>query len=55
MLWKHSMATCIPDGLDLAPEQFIDAQIDNVLHGLVVRSDAPSSAPSPSPTAARGT
>jgi AcrR family transcriptional regulator len=57
MLWKHSMATCIPDGLDLAPEQFINAQIDNVLHGLVARPDAPSSTPSPPPssTAARGT
>lgn len=56
MLWKHSMATCVPDGLDLTPEQFINAQIDNVLNGLLVRPDTAPSVPSPfSSAAARGT
>ncbi|HCE94933.1 MAG: TetR family transcriptional regulator [Burkholderiales bacterium GWA2_64_37] len=50
MLWKHSMATCLPDGLDLTPEQFINAQIDNVLNGLLVRPDPSSPVPSPSHT-----
>ncbi|BEP91759.1 TetR/AcrR family transcriptional regulator [Acidovorax sp. A79] len=45
MMWKHSLAVCIPDGLGLQPELFIQAQIDNVLHGLLVRPDAPPCAP----------
>lgn len=50
MMWKHSVAVCIPDGLGLVPEKFMDAQIDNVLHGLLVRPGAkPEPSPAPSP------
>ena len=52
MMWKHSMSACIPDGMDLKPEQFIEAQIDTALYGLLARPDAPpppSSSSSSSP------
>ncbi|KQO23614.1 TetR/AcrR family transcriptional regulator [Acidovorax sp. Leaf78] len=47
MMWKHSVSVCIPEGMDLDPEKFIEAQIDNVLHGLLTRPDTP---PAPSPS-----
>ena len=53
MMWKHSVGACIPDSLGLKPERYIEAQIDNVLHGLLVRpapaapADAPCCPPSP--------
>ena len=48
MMWKHSVGACIPDSLGLRPELYIDAQIDNVLHGLLVRpAGAPASPSSP--------
>ena len=49
MLWKHSMAACIPDGVNLQPERFIEAQIDNVLYGLRARS-AEFAPPFPTPS-----
>lgn len=48
MMWKHSMAVCIPEGSQLQPELFIETQIDNVLHGLLVRPPAPPFSPPPS-------
>ena len=50
MMWKHSVGACILDSLGLRPELYIDAQIDNVLNGLLVRPDPSSPVPSPSPT-----
>ncbi|MFC3938675.1 TetR/AcrR family transcriptional regulator [Acidovorax facilis] len=50
MMWKHSVGACIPDSLGLRPELYIDAQIDNVLNGLLVRPDPSSPVPSPSHT-----
>lgn len=47
MMWKHSLGACIPDSLGLRPELYITAQIDNVLHGLLVRSAEPPPLPSP--------
>lgn len=38
-VWQHSVGVCIPAGAGLAPEAFIDAQVDNLLHGLLVRPD----------------
>jgi AcrR family transcriptional regulator len=49
MMWKHSVGACIPDSLGLRPELYIEAQIDNVLHGLLVRPPAQGFAPSPPP------
>ena len=46
MMWKHSVGACIPESLGLQPQLYIDAQVDNVLHGLLVRPDAASSPPS---------
>ena len=48
MMWKHSMGACVPDALRLTPESYIDTQIDNILHGLCVRPDAPPTSPPPS-------
>ncbi len=48
MLWKHSMGACMPDALELGPEKFIDAQIDNVLYGLCDRPKTGPFAPVPS-------
>ena len=53
MMWKHSVAVCIPEGMDLVPEKFIDAQIDNVLHGLLVRPDTPAPPPPPPSSSSR--
>ncbi len=50
MMWKHSLSACVPDATLLKPECFIAAQIDNVLHGLLVRPPAPAAAvPAPPP------
>ncbi|WP_298208842.1 TetR/AcrR family transcriptional regulator [Acidovorax sp.] len=46
-LWKHSIGACMPDALDVTPEQYIAAQVDNILHGLCIRSDTPPSPPPP--------
>lgn len=46
MLWKHSIGACVPDALGMTPEQYIEMQADNILHGLCVRPGA--NAPSPS-------
>lgn len=57
MMWKHSVGACIPEALGLKPELYIEAQIDNVLHGLLVRppaSTASSTSPSPSSPPSRG-
>ena len=47
MMWKHSMGTCVPDAQNLAPEVYIDTQIDNILYGLCVRPDATPTSPPP--------
>lgn len=47
MLWKHSMGACMPDALELGPEKFIDAQVDNVLYGLCARPETGPFAPAP--------
>ncbi len=47
MMWKHSVGACIPESMGLEPQQYIDAQVDNVLHGLLVRPPSPSSPSSP--------
>lgn len=53
MMWKHSMAACVPDTKGMTPEKYLEAQVDNILHGLCVRpdvaaaSDLPISPPSP--------
>ncbi|MDA8456898.1 TetR/AcrR family transcriptional regulator [Acidovorax sp. GBBC 3334] len=36
MMWRHS-GPCMPDALEMAPQRFIDAQVDNLLAGLCVR------------------
>lgn len=52
-VWQHSVGVCIPSSANLAPEDFIDAQVDNLLHGLLVRPEDAGgnarSAPCPSP------
>ena len=40
MLWKHSLGACVPDSLEMTPEQYIETQADNILHGLCVRPEA---------------
>lgn len=42
MMWKHSVGACVPDAQELTPEQYIETQIDNILHGLCVRPEAPA-------------
>ena len=39
MMWKHSVCACIPDSVGLRPELYMQAQVDNVLYGLMVRPD----------------
>ena len=39
MMWKHSVGACIPDSVGLRPELYMQAQVDNVLYGLMVRPD----------------
>lgn len=48
MMWKHSMAVCVPDTKGMTPEKYLEAQVENILHGLCVRPDvlAPSTSPS---------
>ena len=48
MLWKHSIGACVPDALGMTPEQYIEMQADNILHGLCVRPDTAPPAPSSS-------
>lgn len=48
MLWKHSIGACVPDALGMTPEQYIEIQADNILHGLCVRPG--TTLPSPSST-----
>eukprot|EP01030_Chromulinospumella_sphaerica_P000237 gene237-239_t len=33
-LWKHSLGACVPDSMEMTPEQYIETQADNILHGL---------------------
>ena len=48
MLWKHSIGACVPDALGMTPEQYIEMQADNILHGLCVRPGATPPSPSSS-------
>ena len=41
VMWKHALAPCIPAQAALAPEQFIDAQIDLLLNGLLSARNNP--------------
>ncbi len=45
MLWKHSIGACVPDALAFDPEAYISSQVDNLLHGLLVRPDSPPPPP----------
>ena len=58
-LWKHSLGACVPDSMEMTPEQYIETQADNILHGLCVRPEAsagtsashdPSAGAQPSPS-----
>ncbi|CAM4013562.1 TetR/AcrR family transcriptional regulator [Paracidovorax anthurii] len=40
MMWRHS-GPCMPDALEMDPQRFIDAQVDNLLAGLCVREGGP--------------
>jgi TetR/AcrR family transcriptional regulator len=47
-MWKHSLALCGANRTDLVPEEFIAAQIDTILHGILQTASAgtpPSSLP----------
>lgn len=35
LMWKHSMGPCCPATREIDPSQFIDTQVDLILHGLV--------------------
>ena len=48
MMWKHSVGACVPDALGMTPEQYIEMQADNILHGLCVRPGTTPPAPSSS-------
>lgn len=34
MMWRNSLGLCISDALGLAPEKFIQMQVENILYGL---------------------
>jgi TetR/AcrR family transcriptional regulator len=42
--WKHSLGTCVPASAQLVPEEYLAAQVENILYGLVVRTP-PAKAP----------
>ena len=44
MTWRHSIGMCVPDELELTPEEYIRLQVDNMLHGLCA-CQQPSSPP----------
>lgn len=35
LMWKHSLGPCCPSTREIDPVQFIDTQVDLILHGLV--------------------
>ena len=41
IMMKHSLAACSPQEYPLDPERYVQAQIDNLLHGLCVRTAGP--------------
>ena len=47
-MWKHSVGACVPPHFDLVPQDYINAQLDIMLHGLCAgqASGAASSNPS---------
>lgn len=50
-MWKHSLGLCADSRTDLVPEEFIAAQIDTILHGILHSASpeipAPTSPPLP--------
>jgi TetR/AcrR family transcriptional regulator len=38
IMMKHSLGACAPQDYPLDPERYVEAQIENLLHGLCVRS-----------------
>lgn len=44
MLWQNSMGACGPQVMGLTPQNYMDCQLDSILHGLCVR---PDEAPAP--------
>lgn len=36
LVWKHSLASCVPRDAPLVPQDYLEAQIDTLLHGLRV-------------------
>lgn len=37
LMWKHSLGHCCPSTREINPTQFIDTQVDLILHGLICR------------------
>ena len=35
LMWKHSLGACVPDNAAIVPEDYIKAQIDTILQGLL--------------------
>ena len=46
LMWKHSMAPCCPPSERLDARSFIDTEVDLLLHGMLTRTDTPTSPPS---------
>ena len=34
VMWKHSLGACVPDNSPIVPKEYIQAQMDTILHGL---------------------
>ena len=34
LMWKHSLGACVPDNSPIVPKEYIQAQMDTILHGL---------------------
>jgi AcrR family transcriptional regulator len=45
MMMKHSLGVCVPEDYPLDPERYIAAQVDTLLHGLIVRGGKSDGAP----------
>lgn len=48
-MWKHSMGACVPPHFDLAPQDYINAQLDIMLHGLCAGQDVRATPSTSSP------
>ena len=45
IMMKHSMGACVPQDYPLDPERYVSSQVENLLHGLCVRSDDAKAGP----------